>query len=372
MIRKAFSTSVSTLEARNFHQELLKSYLRKSTNLFLCVNNVKFAERVCSVIGDQLSNRKMLFEASPGSGILTRQLLEKNVPKMRCFEHLEKNRTRLKALQTEFGSNRLEIVDKQIIDFVNGNYKLLNISREEMLKDCFDGISIQENWSKQCESESMETEDKSFQFLTVISPFLARDFLTYMVYSLSHFDSFFITGPTEFFLFMPLSYFKQLLMKPSRNLKHYTAFIVHFNSFFDYNDIDLPSFGLKGIDKLKIDNSWHTIISSEHFEFTNDRLFRAKENFIFVRIKPKPMIKNYDSEFLMNYVTFVKQSFSKRSNYAIRYYEKHFPGCAIDLIGLGISYFKTLGDLTSEEMFQIFSHFYHLPQFQTSIFKELC
>ena len=115
MIRKAFSTSVSTLEARNFHQELLKSYLRKSTNLFLCVNNVKFAERVCSVIGDQLSNRKMLFEASPGSGILTRQLLEKNVPKMRCFEHLEKNRTRLKALQTEFGSNRLEIVDKQII-----------------------------------------------------------------------------------------------------------------------------------------------------------------------------------------------------------------------------------------------------------------
>lgn len=70
--------------------------------------------------------------------------------------------------------------------------------------------------------------------------------------------------------------------------------------------------------------------------------------------------------------TFVKQSFTKRSNYAIRYYEKQFPGCAVELIGLGISYFKTLGDLTAEEMFTIFSHLYRTPHYQTSIFRELC
>lgn len=67
---------------------------------------------------------------------------------------------------------------------------------------------------------------------------------------------------------------------------------------------------------------------------------------------------------------FVKQSFMKRTNNAIKYYEKLFPGCTIDLIGLGISYHKTLGDLTSDEMFQIFSHVHKLPHYKNSIFKN--
>lgn len=56
---------------------------------------------------------------------------------------------------------------------------------------------------------------------------------------------------------------------------------------------------------------------------------------------------------------------------AIDYYEKHFPGCGVDLIGLGISYFKTLGDLTSDEMMTIFVHLFKAPQYRNSIFRDL-
>lgn len=60
----------------------------------------------------------------------------------------------------------------------------------------------------------------------------------------------------------------------------------------------------------------------------------------------------------------------KPTNNAIKYYETHFPGCTIDLIGLGISYFKSIGDLTKDEIYTIFCHVYSLPYYVNSIFKE--
>lgn len=68
---------------------------------------------------------------------------------------------------------------------------------------------------------------------------------------------------------------------------------------------------------------------------------------------------------------FVKQAFVKPSNYVVKYYEQHFPGCSIDLINMKISYFKTFADITADEMFSIFQLLYHKPQYKTSIFKDL-
>ena len=112
MLRRTFST---VFDAKNIQQELLKSYLRKTSSLFLCVNNVKLAEKVCQVIGDQLVNpAKTVFEASPGHGILTEQLLKNGTPRLRVFEHVQNKIDTLKTLQQKYG-NRLEIVDKQIL-----------------------------------------------------------------------------------------------------------------------------------------------------------------------------------------------------------------------------------------------------------------
>ena len=74
-----------------------------------------------------------------------------------------------------------------LIDFVNGNYKLLDLDRDQLSKQCFEGIAVQKNWSNKGDQDQ-ETIDTCIQFFTVLSPFLAREFLTFLVYSLSHFD----------------------------------------------------------------------------------------------------------------------------------------------------------------------------------------
>ena len=189
-----------------------------------------------------------------------------------------------------------------IVDYVNGYYRLANLTREDLSKECFEGIPVQKNWSNNNPSQDNKVTDNYIQFLSVLSPFLAREFLTFLVYSLARYDSFFSTGPTECFLFVPVSNYKLMLCQPSRSLKHYTSFTIHANSLFDYSEIDLYSTSLKGVERMKIENKVHTVISSDFFSYTNERPFKTKENFVFIRIKPKPMVNKLDAEFLINYV----------------------------------------------------------------------
>lgn len=115
MLRRAFSSLNSHFDAHTIRQELWKSYLRKTTSLNLCIKNKQLAERVTQVIGDQLlDQRKIVFEASPGSGLLTEQLLKNGTPKVRVFEHIETKLAKLASLKQSYG-NRLEIVDIQIL-----------------------------------------------------------------------------------------------------------------------------------------------------------------------------------------------------------------------------------------------------------------
>lgn len=176
---------------------------------------------------------------------------------------------------------------------------MLDISREDMIKSCFDGIAVDQNWARKQGQVDMNS---SIQLLTALSPFLAREFFSYLVYSLAHNDTFFLTGPTEFYLFVPLSQYKQILNRPSHSMKDYTSFTVLINSLFDYSEVDLYSAELKAAQKVKLDNRLHTILPTEYFAYTNGRAFKTMENFIFLSIKPKLMVNNMDTDFLISYM----------------------------------------------------------------------
>ena len=119
MLRRVLSSAANTLNATSIQRELLKSYLGKTKHLFLCINNHQLAERVGQVIGDQFLNpEKFVFEASPGNGILTEQLLKNGTPRIRVFEHIESKLEVLKTMQNKYGK-RLEIVDKQILGIID-------------------------------------------------------------------------------------------------------------------------------------------------------------------------------------------------------------------------------------------------------------
>lgn len=371
MNKTLLKVAANHMNGSKLQQELLKSYLRKTSNQFICLKNPKVAEKFCEKIFNELdcdfNANSYLFEASPGYGILTEQLLKHSNGKIRVFEHVSKRRPHLETLCQKYGNNRMEIIDKQILDFASGNYRLLDLDREDFFRLCFGGLN--NNWS--FSTNHNQQPQPAFRLFTALSPFFARELLTYLVYSIVRFESFFESGPNEFYLFVPISMYKMMVSKPSRNLHLYTAFTIHMNTLFERYEINLHSSELKnGIDNIKIENRHCSIISSANFAYTNDRKFKSKEAFILIKLKPKPFINQMEADFLIDYVVFVKQSFMKRTNNAIKYYEKLFPGCTIDLIGLGISYHKTLGDLTSDEMFQIFSHVHKLPHYKNSIFKN--
>ncbi len=145
ILRRALSTAAassttttaknSIYDAKHIQQELLKSYNRKTANLLLAVNSQPLAERVVRAIGDhqrrllgggsgsgseiespENQQKRFIFEASPGNGVLTEQLLlQLQNHRIRVFEHNANRLVALRALQKRFGEDRLEIVDKQIL-----------------------------------------------------------------------------------------------------------------------------------------------------------------------------------------------------------------------------------------------------------------
>ena len=144
ILRRALSTAAassttttaknSIYDAKHIQQELLKSYNRKTANLLLAVNSQPLAERVVRAIGDhqrrllgggsgsgsdqsaENKQKRFIFEASPGNGVLTEQLLlQLQNHRIRVFEHNANRLVALRALQKRFGEDRLEIVDKQIL-----------------------------------------------------------------------------------------------------------------------------------------------------------------------------------------------------------------------------------------------------------------
>lgn len=184
-------------------------------------------------------------------------------------------------------------------DFATGNYRLLDLEREDLLRLCFGGLT--NNWSHS--TDRPQQTQPSFQLFTALSPFFAREFLTYLVYSIVRFESFFESGPNEFYLFVPISIYRTIASKPSRNLHLYTAFTIHMNTLFERHEIDLYSSDLKnGIDKVKIENRHHSIISSTNFAYTNDRKFKSKEAFILIKLKPKPFISQMEADYLIDYM----------------------------------------------------------------------
>lgn len=118
MIKRCFFTSnrvLRSFESGNFKQELLKSYLRKTASLFICITDQNFAKTVAAKIADELKNEtKIVFEATPGYGVLTEQLLEAGVTRIRVFEHLEDRLPRFQELKSIYG-DRLEICNLQIL-----------------------------------------------------------------------------------------------------------------------------------------------------------------------------------------------------------------------------------------------------------------
>ena len=100
----------STLAESNW-----KSYFRKRGYLHISLKNDKIAKQVVEKTKHSyLNDDKWVFEAAPGKGILTRELLKSHPKKVRIFEHKEEQHSHLNILKQEFPDS-LEIVDSQII-----------------------------------------------------------------------------------------------------------------------------------------------------------------------------------------------------------------------------------------------------------------
>lgn len=164
-------------------------------------------------------------------------------------------------------------------------------------------------------NDHSSSSPSSITFLTVLSPFLAREFLSFLVYSLAHFDSLFSTGPTQFYLFVPLPAYKAMVSRPTRNLKHYTAFTINVNSLFEYAEVEELQLqasleggtdsgpGLPGVGQVKVEGRTVTVVPGDYFALTSERQkLKTKEDFVLLHIRPKALVHQLEADFLINYV----------------------------------------------------------------------
>ena len=180
-----------------------------------------------------------------------------------------------------------------IVDLITGNYKLLDINREDLLNDCFKDIPLPEIESK---------ADDKIVFYASLSPYFAREFLQYLIWTLCNIDAFFICGPVEFYLFLPFANFKQIMAQPRGNYKEYTTLSVHRGSLVDFEVIDLDLDNICHTEKVEYNKINYTVLDSTNFELSNRKPFVNTEMFIFVRMKPKDIVRDMDADFRRNYL----------------------------------------------------------------------
>lgn len=178
-------------------------------------------------------------------------------------------------------------------DFSNGFYKLLGIERDEMLRTCFDDLTIFDGIKDQ----------RSYLLFAALSPFSAREFLSYLIYSLIHSETFFQNNHrNEFYLFVPVSVLKTMIGQPSKNLRYYTSFTINLNTLFSFEVLDFSSHDIEGLNQIKINNQFYSIFSARNFVYTNERKFKSKENFVFIHLKASDLIDHVDNETLIDYL----------------------------------------------------------------------
>ncbi|KAL2720664.1 hypothetical protein V1478_010240 [Vespula squamosa] len=290
------------------------------------------------IINDLSKNMTFVAEANPGTGVLTKHLLEAGIKVVHVYEPYECFYPILRKLQNEY-PNRLEIRKGNILQMSKLYYMDLQDNKErinEILKDV-----PYTSW----ENESC---------MQVIGIITDKVFLRHLLLSVVFRTGFMSRGRTSFYLAIKPSIWDKLYVPQNKALMHF--FYIMYQTLFDYKY-------LGEIDRLSyIPWPKHTL--------KQNKLINDKKFLKIVKIEPKSDLFNNSLKpnQIISYWYFVKYHLKSTNQRVIPELEKWIPGCGIRLIEKNYNIFTRFIDLTPTEFLNLHNEFISWPEYESCLF----
>uniref|UniRef100_A0A182MR20 Dimethyladenosine transferase 2, mitochondrial n=1 Tax=Anopheles culicifacies TaxID=139723 RepID=A0A182MR20_9DIPT len=286
------------------------SILRKSslnTERFY-VANQETAEQIATVITKDLPPDRLLVEVNPGPGLLTEQIMKRNVTNLRLYETEPSFEMRLQS-SLNLPRNVLRIGD------FNGLWRLSYLdgfdNGRRVLK-LLDGIP-QRKWN----------DEVSFRLFSVVG---TMKFLRYLINSITHQSEFYSLGRYEMFVVMSPLLFAQISSTKTGGYKLYRGSTIVFQVYFEHE--------LLGKVRRKHFLPWCTTGGTKKVRTLHQKLIEdGAEEWYLVKIVPR---KNLHDHLLPDnlglFASFVTQHYVSRRNRIIPSLEHWIPHCGARLI----------------------------------------
>ncbi|XP_050069764.1 dimethyladenosine transferase 2, mitochondrial [Anopheles maculipalpis] len=286
------------------------SILRKSslnTERFYIANRAT-AERIADIIAHDLPPDRPLLEINPGPGLLTKELLKRNITNLRLYETESAFEARLRS------SFQLPHDALQIGDF-NGLWRLSYLDGQDngrrVLK-LLAGIP-QRKWP----------DEVAFRLFSIVGTI---KFLRYLMNSITHQSEFYLLGRYEMFLAMSPLLYAQIAATKDGGYKLYRGCTVVFQVYFEHE--------LLGKIPRKHLLPWYTAGSTKKVRTLHQKLIEdGAEEWCLVKIVPR---QNLHEHLLPDnfglFASFVTQHYISRRNRIIPSLEHWIPHCGARLI----------------------------------------
>nr|XP_003702653.2 PREDICTED: dimethyladenosine transferase 2, mitochondrial [Megachile rotundata] len=327
------------LNASDVHTKSMKKNLhnflsqRKKQTIIYLMNDEVAKQFVVLIKDDLLKNMKQVVEINPGLGLLTKELLQANVPFIHLYESNTQYSDSLNNLSEKF-PNRLSLkifntcsLSKLLSDItVNTDDKLLsNIQKKKWEESCVQIVGA-----------------------TIQSAFI-RNLIGCTIFQ----TSIMMYGRPTFYFAIPMSIYRKLV-HPKRS----TAIYIIFNTLFN-----LQIFGT--VDRK-------AFLPQHKSKNTKSSKLRTNEDCLLtvVKIEPKPDLFTLfkSRKDLIYFWHFVRHNFYKPSTKVIPTLEKIIPDCGVKLIAQNYNIFTQFSDLTPTQVYDLFFQLQSWPGFEESTF----
>ncbi|XP_053670181.1 dimethyladenosine transferase 2, mitochondrial [Anopheles nili] len=278
------------------------------------VANRATAQRIAEVITQDLPADLPLLEVNPGPGLLTEQIIIRDVKHLRLYEADASFTSKLQALNLPKDALR-------IADF-NGLWRLSYLDgfdNGRRVVNLLSGLPHQK-WN----------EEVNFRLFSIIG---SAKFLHYLMYSITHQNELYALGRYEMYLVMSPLLYSRIASTKDAGYKLYRGSSIVFQLYFEHELLaTLPR---------KHFLPWYHNSSTKKLRTLHQKLIEdGVEDWYLVKIVPrKNLFEHLLPDNLLLFASFVSQHYVSRRNRIIPSLEHWIPHCGARLI-LNANYTK--------------------------------
>uniref|UniRef100_A0A1B6EL97 rRNA adenine N(6)-methyltransferase n=1 Tax=Cuerna arida TaxID=1464854 RepID=A0A1B6EL97_9HEMI len=285
------------------------------------------------------SSNGYLLEVNAGVGLLTKRLLEANIPRLRIYESNSQLYKELKKLLAKYDSDARLI--KLNLLLLWALIKMDENDYENRFGAAFEGMAP-------C---TWESEPLMKIIITVSN----KNFITQMIYSIIFQSGICMFGRSELFITMPSEEYLKLIAQPSHGFFVYRNSAVLFQLLFEHSLLTtVPE---------KVFVPWMIKYKRKRKTEETDGVMNL------VKVTPrKDLFKIIPPHLLKPFWFFLRTVTHKRKAKLIPTLEKWIPGIGVKLIAMGFNIHTPIGSLNPEEYLKVFLEFSSCKEFSTCSF----